>query len=74
MDNEVKEAKDAANAAMREMYANPGPDTKAKWDEATKLYHRLRYRSDPEWREKRAAAAKRYREKKKLGIPTGPSD
>lgn len=51
----------------------PSVENKAAMNEAQAKYDKRRRELDPSFAQARSEAGRRWREKKKLGIPTGPS-
>lgn len=46
----IDAARLAQNAAHRAMYADPGPETRAKWNQARNEYKKVRRQLDPDFR------------------------
>jgi hypothetical protein len=65
MHEDVEKARLAANEAFREMYANPGQETRKAWRSAANEYSRVRTALDPDFAAKRAEASRKSREKRK---------
>ncbi|MBL9066160.1 MAG: hypothetical protein JNN10_07695 [Sphingopyxis sp.] len=65
---ELDQARLAANAASRAMYANPSPETRAARRLAMTEYQRMRRELDPDFKAKSDAAALRSYHKRKNGL------
>jgi hypothetical protein len=68
----LDKARLAANAASRAMYANPSEETREASRLARNYYRNLRQKLDPQFKAKRAAANKNWRDKNKLSLPPEP--
>lgn len=68
----IHAARQKANVAFQEMYANPSPQAKQEWMNAKNEYKRLQNKLDPVFRAKRAESTRRSVEKRKLGLTATP--
>ena len=68
MDEEVNQARLAANAAKCDMYANPNEDSRIKWLAAVNEYYKIRRKLDPDFRASRLEAQRKSNAKRKAGL------